>query len=482
MTQPPTLTSEDASPSQRLEKWVPESLALAIVWSPGETGRVGEVCIVPPAGGDTGFFLGRGPAASSDPGPRLDFARNRAGIVEPRPPLASPKISRIQLRIESNGIESLSVERLGRCPLAHNGRAVEAAVMVPGDTLALGRELLLLCLRRGAWVHSLDSEVLLVPFGREDRHGLVGESPAAWELRRRIAFIAPRSDHVLIFGESGTGKELVARAIHAGSSRRQAAFVARNAATFPEGLVDAELFGHARNYPNAGMPERQGLVGEAAGATLFLDEIAELSEAMQTHLLRVLDRGEYQQLGESKLRVSDFRLIAATNGPSRLREDFAARLKLSLETPTLNERPEDVPLLVVHLLRRIAASNPDVRTRLFPGGDLDAEPSVATGFIDSLVRRRYRTNVRELEALLWEALREGPERTLDVPQAARLPVSARPSKPPRSKLPSASTLEGALLDNDWNLEQTWRALGLSSRHALARLMAKHGLRRPKSHE
>jgi|RhiMethySRZTD1v2_1073278.scaffolds.fasta_scaffold01725_17 DNA-binding NtrC family response regulator len=482
MTQPPTLTSDDALHSQHLEKAVPESLALAIVWSPGESGRVGEVCIVPPTGENTAFFLGRGPAASSDPGPRLDFARNRAGIVEPRPPLASPKISRIQLRIESDGVESLSVESLGRCPLVHNGRAVESAVVVPGDTLALGRELLLLCLRRGAWVHSMDGESLHAPFGGADRHGLVGESPAAWDLRRRIAFIAPRSDHVLIVGESGTGKELVAQAIHAGSSRKQAAFVARNAATFPDGLVDAELFGHARNYPNAGMPERQGLVGEAAGATLFLDEIAELSQAMQTHLLRVLDGGEYQQLGDSKLRVSDFRLIAATNSPGRLREDFAARLKLSLETPTLNERPEDVPLLAVHLLRRIAASNPDVGKRLFPGGNLEAEPSIAIGFIDSLVRRQYRTNVRELEALLWEALREGPERTLDVPQPARSQESARPSRPARSKPPSAGGLEEALIENDWNLEQTWRALGLSSRHALARLMAKHGLRRPKSQE
>jgi DNA-binding NtrC family response regulator len=147
--------------------------------------------------------------------------------------------------------------------------------------------------------------------------------------------------------------------------------------------------------------------------------------------------------------------------------------------PTLNERLEDVPLLAVHLLKKIAESNADLRSRLFSGGDFGVEPNVAIGFIDSLVRRSYRTNVRELEALLWEALREGPDRMLDTPRATRSDAPARPSKPARAKAPSGAVVEAALLENDWNLEQTWRALGLSSRHTLARLMTKHGLRRPR---
>src|SRR6185436_8690780 len=141
----------------------------------------------------------------------------------------------------------------------------------------------LFCVRRRAWVHSLGSRAPSMPFGTADPHGMVGESPVAWEFRRQIAFVAPRPDHVLIVGESGTGKELAARAVHALSPRNASAFVARNAATFPEGLVDAELFGHAKNYPNAGMPERPGLIAGAASATLFLDEIAELSPTLQTH-------------------------------------------------------------------------------------------------------------------------------------------------------------------------------------------------------
>ena len=299
-----------------------------------------------------------------------------------------------------------------------------------------------------------------------------------------IAFMAPRSEHVLISGESGSGKELVARAVHALSHRAHMPFVARNASTFPEALVDAELFGHAKNYPNPGMPERQGLIGEASGGTLFLDEIAELPQALQTHLLRVLDAGEYHRLGEVSPLTSNLRLVAATNRPEQLRADLAARLKLSLRVPSLNERLEDVPLLLVHLLRRIAASNPDVASRLFPDSDLNGQPRVAPDFVEQLLRRRYQTHVRELEAQIWEALAEGPEQVLGPPR--RSPAMAPLTRIERSPKPllkrkpvSLPDIQSALLENEWNLEHTWRALGLSSRHALARLMAKYGVRRPK---
>src|SRR4029077_9274313 len=118
---------------------------------------------------------------------------------------------------------------------------------------------------------------------------------------------------VVIAGQSGSGKELVAQAIHALSGRADRRLVSRSAATLPEALIDAELFGNAKNYPNPGMVERSGLIGEAHGSTLFLDELGELPHAAQAHLLRVLDGGEYQRLGEAQARVSDFRLVVATN-------------------------------------------------------------------------------------------------------------------------------------------------------------------------
>ena len=118
--------------------------------------------------------------------------------------------------------------------------------------------------------------------------------------------------------------------------------ISRNAASFPETLIDAELFGNARNYPNPGMPERPGL----------------------------LDSGEYQRLGESRPRKADFRLVAATNRPdSYLKEDVLARLRIRVEVPDLNARREDIPLVARHLLRRIARNDPELARRYFPDGD-----------------------------------------------------------------------------------------------------------------
>jgi two-component system nitrogen regulation response regulator GlnG/two-component system response regulator HydG len=481
MTQLPTETGDELSRAGGAAP--PEALGLVIAWSPAEPGRIGEVAIIPPARPGVTFLFGRGSATGSEPEPRLGFARNRAGVVDPRPALSASKISRVQLRIRLRGLEYLEVENVGRCPLFHNSRRADSATAVVGDTLQLGQELLLLCVRRRAWVHSLNGHALPMPFGVADPHGIVGESPTAWEFRRQLAFVGARPEHVLIAGESGTGKELAARAVHALSPRAGATFVARNAATFPEALVDAELFGHAKNYPNVGMPERQGLIASAAGATLFLDEIAELSQALQTHLLRVLDRGEYQRLGETLVRTSDFRLIAATNRPAQLRSDLLARLKLSLSTPSLNDRREDIPLLVVHLLRSIATANADIGKRLFPQGESSPEPRVRLSFIDALVRRTYLTHVRELEGLLWQALLEGSEGSLDFPSrppetGTPTPSDDRAHQLRRSLTPT--TIEAALNEHDGSLERTWRALGLSSRHALARLISKHGLKKPKS--
>ena len=134
-------------------------------------------------------------------------------------------------------------------------------------------------------------------FGAADRHGIVGESPAAWELRGRVAFSAGRDAHVLITGPSGTGKELVARAIHESSARHTRSLVARNASTFPSTLIDAELFGNLANYPNAdaGTPraDRAGRFARLCSSTRLASWPADL----QAHLLRVLDSGEYQRLG-----------------------------------------------------------------------------------------------------------------------------------------------------------------------------------------
>src|SRR5262249_33481199 len=180
-----------------------------------------------------------------------------------------------------------------------------------------------------------------------------------------------------------------------------------NAATLPPSLVDAELFGNSKSYPNPGMPERQGLLGEADGSTLFLDEIGDLPESCQTHLLRALDEGgEYQRLGESKARRSSFRLVAATNRPeSSLKHDLLARLTHRIAVPGLSERREDVPLVMRELLQRIAAENPLVENRFFErrAGKV-AEAKIAPDFVARILRHPFSHHVRELDRLLWLAI------------------------------------------------------------------------------
>ncbi len=328
---------------------------------------------------------------------------------------------------------------VGRCPLLVDGKGVDSAVVVPGDTLVLHDLLVLLVVsRRPAWFlerrHATgDSR----GFGAPDAHGIVGESPAIWELRASLTFAAQSREHVLVCGESGAGKELAAQAVHTLSSRRGRPFVTRNAATLPEGLVDAELFGNARGYPYAGMGERPGLIGEADGGTLFLDEIGEMRHDLQAHLLRVMDRGgEYQRLGEARPRRADVRLVAATNRPSpALKHDFTARFPVRVRVPGLNERPEDIPLLVLHVLAQWRARPGWALCALFEkDAKGPAAPRVNQALVEALIQHEYTHHVRELESVLWTALSTSPGNTVELTdqlrallRAAERPTDERPS-------------------------------------------------------
>lgn len=274
--------------------------------------------------------------------------------------LSASRLARQQLRFSELSADAVLVESVGRCPLSVNGSPVRSARIKPGDAITLRNALVLLVTQRAVDARARHASSDF-SFGEVDAHGLVGESPAAWALRESLAFAGRSREHVLILGESGSGKELSARAIHALSSRAVRTMVSRNAATLPETLVDAELFGNAKNYPNPGMAERNGLLGEAHGSTLFLDEIGELSAAAQAHLLRVMDHGDYQRLGEASQRRSDFRLVAATNrDTSALKHDFAARFPLRVRMPGLNERLEDVRnrYVLYRLLKKVGLEAP----------------------------------------------------------------------------------------------------------------------------
>jgi DNA-binding NtrC family response regulator len=471
------------------------TLGLVVVWCGAEPGRVGESLLLPPT--PSPVLFGRGARDDDDPLPRVLLLRPRPGIVEPREPLNNERISRHQLSLVASGSE-LSFKRLGRTRLLVRGQEAEHGTLQPGDTLDIGSQLVFLCVRRPPLLPPLSSAASLPAFGEPDAAGMVGESPALWEVRRRIFFLAGRDGHVLVRGPSGSGKELVARAIHALGPGRALPLVARNAATIPEGLVDAELFGNAKNYPNPGMVERPGLIGEADGGTLFLDEFGELPLATQAHLLRVLDDGEYQRLGEAKARKARFRLVAATNRSEHtIKEDVLARFAFRVEIPPLDARKEDIPFLVVHLLRSALARDPAAVRRFFDPHDPKAPPRLSQDLMRALVSRAYPTNVRELNRLLWLAIESSQSPTLDLPphstEFSSLPpassfpsTSTPPANASASTMTPASELPADLLaqrehvqrvldEQNGVLERAWRPLGLSSRFALHRLIKKLGV-------
>jgi two-component system nitrogen regulation response regulator GlnG/two-component system response regulator HydG len=451
---PATLPEESGDTAN--VKRAPLVPCLVLLWCSHSPERTGELCLLP--AGDPGQprVIGRGAALADDPHRRLLFARQTPAGMTTAQALSNPHVSRLQLIVNAEGTR-LRVQNVGRCAASHNGTPFDTAVLEPGALLQLGKQCLFLFTLRPAWLPQLAKSSH--DFGAPDAFGIVGESASVWELRREIAELGKVDHHVLILGASGTGKELVAQAIHASSSRSGRPLVARNAATLPEGIIDAELFGSAKNYPNAGMPERPGLIGQADESTLFLDEFGELPIHLQVHLLRVLDSGDYQRLGESKSRRSSFRLIAATNrNPDSLRHDVLARFKSIVRLPALSQRREDIPLIAAHLLRKAHAGAPS--------------PALPVSFLAQLTHSDLPGNVRDLERLV---LRYRPDEPFEWDEAGIEEASdARaPTLPPIAI--DKEQLEAALREHNWVQEKVWKALGLSSRHALARLIKKFGV-------
>ena len=439
--------------------------------------------------GDSPSVLGRvGGGGEGDGGARLLPIRQRPGTNEPAPKLEDPAVSREQLRIARKG-ESLVVENVGKRELLDaRGRVVKDVVVEIGEVIEVRGHLLLLAVSRPPVLPSFTNlSKSHHPFGEADAHGLVGESEPAWKLRDSAAFVASRTAHVLLLGESGTGKEIVARTVHERSPRAGKRLVSRNAATLPSGLIDAELFGHVANYPNVGMPERPGLIGDADGSTLFLDEIGELPHELSTKLLRVLDEGgEYQRLGDTRARSSKFRLVGATNrSVNALKADVAARFRLRISVPPLVERREDIPLLARHLLRRAAAQDQAIGERFLEGWDgKTGEPRISIELMKALVVHDYTTNIRELDVLLWSSLGSSPagiaELTSEVegelraaPDDEQGPLSQKPRVDVRTL--TAEDVRAALERAGGVPDKAWRDLGLANRHVLKRLVKKFGL-------
>jgi transcriptional regulator with GAF, ATPase, and Fis domain len=227
---------------------------------------------------------------------------------------------------------------------------------------------------------------------------LVGESESMLELARLIRLVAPRNSTVLIEGETGTGKEIVAAALHRLSARAARPMTVLNCAAIPEALLEAELFGHTRGAFTGAVQSRTGRIEAANGGTLFLDEIGEMPLAVQAKMLRFLECGELQRVGDNDMVRVDVRVIAATHQQLERRvEEGSFRLDLyhrlavfPLEVSPLRERMSDLAALAEHLLRRLGAEAP--RKRL------------AAGALEALGQHGWPGNVRELGHVLERAV------------------------------------------------------------------------------
>ncbi len=266
----------------------------------------------------------------------------------------------------------------------------------------------------------------------EPRYGeIVGDSEAMQQVFRWVERVAASQSTVMIYGESGTGKELVARAIHAGSPRRDGPFIRVNCGALTDSLLDSELFGHEKGAFTGAEKRRRGRFELAHGGTLFLDEIATISPATQVRLLRVLQERELERVGGEETIPVDVRIIAATNTPADelvgeegFREDLFYRLHVvPLLLPPLRDRRGDIPLLARHFLDKLRTRTNAVVTEI--GEDA----------LRHLQHHDWPGNVRELENVLEralvladdEVLRADDLPPLGVPGAAAAPLNGAPS-------------------------------------------------------
>ena len=232
------------------------------------------------------------------------------------------------------------------------------------------------------------------PASSERLPDMIGNAPCMIEIGRRVRRVAPRMTPVLIEGPTGSGKELVAEALHRLSARSRKPFVAINCAAIPEALLEAELFGHTRGAFTGAVQGRIGRIEAADGGTLFLDEIGEMPLGLQSKLLRFVESGELQRVGDNETVKVDVRIVAATHRPlaqdtqeGSFRADLYYRLAVFLiRTPALAEHAQDLPLLVDHFMRQMGREAPVKR--------LDHSA------LAKLAAHNWPGNVRELEHVL----------------------------------------------------------------------------------
>lgn len=272
--------------------------------------------------------------------------------------------------------------------------------------IAVTRSVEALTLRRQNFAYKRDAAT------RNSLDNIIGSSGPLEKLKQTIRTIAPTGSTVLIYGESGTGKELAARAVHACSPRAAEPFVSINCGAFPESLLESELFGYVKGAFTGASQNKRGLFEMADGGTIFLDEIGEMTLAMQVKLLRVLQERCIRPVGGAQESPIDVRVIAATNrnlqdmvANNTFREDLYYRVSvIPISVPPLRERRDDVELLAIHFLKKYAAAAQKAIVRINPAS------------LAALRASEWPGNVRQLENTIERAvaLESGEELNVEV--------------------------------------------------------------------
>ena len=325
--------------------------------------------------------------------------------------------------------------------------------------------------------------------GGRSRMPIVGESESLKQVLEKLEKIAPTRAYVLITGENGTGKELIARAIHSRSERSGGPFVEVNCAAIPHELIESELFGHEKGAFTGAHARRKGKFELADGGTLFLDEVGDMSLAAQAKVLRALQDGVIQRVGGAEQIAVDVRVLAATNkaieaeiAAGNFREDLYYRLNVvPLHVPSLAERTEDIPALVRHFARTYCAENGLAQKEFTPEA------------IRALQDRPWPGNIRELRNTVERLVILAPGDRIGVGEIEELsgaPVPRAGSQAGEAErlierhssfsdyrdAAEKAFLSRKLIENDWNVSETARQLGMQRSH-LYKKIEKYSLAR-----
>jgi transcriptional regulator with GAF, ATPase, and Fis domain len=359
-----------------------------------------------------------------DTGMRIDFdgrarigARPLADLV-----LHDPRVSGLHCEITSGG--ELRVKDLG----SKNGTflgpyRIHEAVLPPGESITVGETRI-----RAVPI----DEIVDVPLHEQDHfHGIVGRSAMIRALTAQVERLAQTDTTILVEGETGVGKECVAEALHLAGPRASGPLVIVDCGSLPPNLIEAELFGHERGAFTGAVQRNAGAFERAHGGTIFLDEIGELPLELQPTLLRVLESRKVRRIGGDRSIGVNVRVVAATNRDlavevtrGRFREDLYYRLAVvRLSVPALRDRPEDVPLLAVHLLRQIGVD---------PAHHLTVESLQALSSHDWPGNVRELRNTLERAAALMEPVMPGP---------SEAPPQQQPERPAARPAPATVNLK-----------------------------------------